>query len=187
MIPFSHPVGGEAEIVPRYRHVAFSRIDGLIEQIQVTEGASVTGGQVVATMDPTELDFKIKGTQRQIELLTAEMTMLKKSAGQDVSKLAESRLAELKLKSVLAEWKYLQWQRQFLRIRAPASGIVTTKHVETFVGKKFRAGEPFCEIAAPGELWTEIYMPEDKVSRFHPGQAGNLHLNNEPRTRVLFR
>ena len=167
IIPFSYPVGGEAEIVPRDRHMAFSGIDGLIEQIQVTEGASVTEGQVVATMDPTELDFKIKGTQRQLELLTAEMAMLKKSAGQDISKLAESRLVELKIKSVLAEWKYLQWQRQFLQIKAPASGVVTTKHVETFVGKKFRAGEPFCEIAVPGELWTEIYVPEDKVESWY--------------------
>jgi multidrug resistance efflux pump len=182
IIPFSYPVGGEAEIVPRDRHVAFSQIDGLIEHIYVVEGTSVKEGQVLATLDPTELDFKIKTAQRQLELLTAEMNLLKKSSGQDVSKLAESRLVELKAKSVLAELQYLQWQRKFLDIKAPAAGVITTKHVETFIGKKFKAGEPFCEIAVPKELWAEIYVPEDKVSRVKPGQNGDLHLNNDPRT-----
>jgi multidrug resistance efflux pump len=181
VIPVSHPVGGEAQIVPSDRHLAFSKIEGLIEQIRVTEGAQVTKGQVLAIMDPTELDFKIKGAQRELELLTAENTLLKKSAAQDVSKLAESGLVELKAKSTSAGLEYLQWQRRFLQIKAPASGIITTKNVETLVGKKFKAGEPFCEIAVPGELWTEIYVPEDSVSNIKPGQTGNLWLNNQPR------
>ena len=182
IIPFAHPVGGEAEIVPRDRHVAFSKIDGLIEHIYVVEGSTAKEGQVMATLDPTEIDFKIKSAQRQLELYTTEMNLLKKSSGQDVSKLAESKLVELKARSVLAELQYLQWQKQFLEIKAPATGVVTTKHVETLIGKKFRAGEAFCEIAVPKELWAEIYIPEDKVSRIKLGQKGDLHLNNEPRT-----
>ena len=147
----------------------------------MVEGAPVKEGQVVATLDPTEIDFKIKTSQRQLELLTAELTLLKMSSGQDVSKLAESKLVELKAKSVVVELQYLQWQKQFLEIKAPAAGVVTTKHVES-IGKKFKAGEPFCEIAVPKELWAEIYVPEDKVSRVMPGQKGDLYLNNEPRT-----
>ncbi|MBI4963446.1 MAG: HlyD family efflux transporter periplasmic adaptor subunit [Desulfomonile tiedjei] len=182
MIPFSYPVGGEADIVPRDRHVAFCMTDGLIDKILVAEGSQVKQGQVLATIDPTELDFKIKTSERQLELLTAEMTLLKRSSGQDISKLAESRLVELKAKNVQTELQFFQWQKQFLQIKAPASGVVTTKHVETLIGKKFKAGEPFCEIAAPGELWAEIYVLEDKVSRIKKGQDGVLNLNNEPRT-----
>ncbi len=137
-------------------------------------------GEVVATLDPTDLDFKIEGSQRQLELLTAEMNLLKHSSGQDVSKLADSRITELKIKSVSTELKYFQWQKQFLEIKAPVSGIITTKSVETLIGKKFKAGEPFCEIAVPGDLCTEIYIPEDKVSRITTGQQGELNLNNQP-------
>jgi hypothetical protein len=181
LMPVPHKVGGEAEIVPRDRHVAFAKMDGLIERILVTEGSAVQEGQVLATLDPTDLNFKIASAEHQFELLTKEMTLLQKSSGQDLSKLADSQLVELKRKSVWGELQYLKWQRQFLTIKAPAGGIIVTKQIETFIGKKFKAGEPFCEIAVPGELWAEIYVPEDKIRPVKLGQEAEMYLNSDPR------
>jgi hypothetical protein len=174
VMPFPYTVGGEAEIVPQDRHMAFCKVDGLIDQVKTTEGSAVKEGQTIATLDPTEIDYKIRTAQRQVELLTLEMAILKKSAGQDVAKLAESRLVELKRKSAQEELQFLQWQRQFLDIRAPASGIIVTKHVETLVGKKFKAGEPFAEIAVPSDLLVEIHVPEDRIAFVKIGQDADL-------------
>jgi multidrug resistance efflux pump len=181
LMPVPHQVGGEAEIVPRDRHVAFAKMDGLIDRILVTEGSAVKEGQVLAALDPTDLNFKTDSAEHQFELLTKEMTLLQKSGGQDLSKLADSQLVELKRKSVMGELRYLKWQRQFLTIKAPASGIIVTKQIETLSGKKFKAGEPFCEIAVPGELWAEIYVPEDKIRPVKLGQEAELYLNSDPR------
>jgi len=180
-MPVPHQVGGEAEIVPRDRHVAFAKMDGLIDRILVTEGSAVQQGQVLATVDPTELNFKIDTAEHQFELLTKEMTLLQKSSGQDLSKLADSQLVELKRKSVWGELQYLKWQRQFLTIKSPATGVIVSKQIETLIGKKFRAGEPFCEIAVPGELWAEIYVPEDKIRPVKLGQEAEMYLNSDPR------
>ncbi|MDQ7781620.1 MAG: efflux RND transporter periplasmic adaptor subunit [Desulfomonilaceae bacterium] len=181
-LPVSHPVGGEAEIVAQDRHLAFSQIEGLIDRINVAEGTTVEKGQVVAALDSTELDFKTAVTRRELDLLNQQKALLKRSASQDISKLAESKLVELKAKTVLAQLDYLEWQKRLLDIKAPASGIVITKHVDTLVGKKLKAGEPFCEIAVPGELCTQVYVPEDKVGRLKTGQEGNLYLNDKPMT-----
>lgn len=62
----------------------------------------------------------------------------------------------------MAELQYLQWQRQFLDIKTPVSGGITTKHVEIFIGKNFKTGEPFSEIAVPKESWAEICVPKKK-------------------------
>ncbi len=78
------------------------------------------------------------------------------------------------------ELEYLRWKTRFLEVKAPVSGIVVTKEVDSLVGKKFKAGEPFCEIAVPDELWVTIYVPDDKVSLVMKGQPGTIYLNNEP-------
>ncbi|MBI5572476.1 MAG: efflux RND transporter periplasmic adaptor subunit [Desulfomonile tiedjei] len=180
LLPFAYPVGGEAEIVPKDRHLAFCRMEGLVDKIHVTEGMHVQRGQVIATLDATELDHRINTAQRQAEMLNNEMVLLRKSSSQDLTKLAESQLVELKRKSVLAELEYLEWQKQFLNVVAPASGVVVTKQIETMVGKKFKPGESFCEIAVPGDLCVDMWVSEENVAQIQTGQNGSLYLNSEP-------
>ncbi len=182
LVPMDHEVGGEAQVVPLYRHMAFCQMDGLVARINVTEGSPVRQGDVVASLDDRELEFKILTTQRDLNAVAQEALLLRKSFAQDIAKLAESQLAELRKKSLAAELDYLQWQRQFLNIRAPVSGVVLTKDVETLVGKKFAAGEPFCEIAVPGELLAEILVPEERIASVKAGQKAELYLNNDPLT-----
>lgn len=180
VLPVPYTVGGEAEIVPEKTHVAFSKIDGLVEHIHIAEGTPVRRGQILASLDATEIDHKIGITERDITLLAKQKEIMERSAGEEISKLAESRLFEIRIKSKTAELAYLKWQRQFLDITAPVSGIVLTKKVDTLIGRKFRAGEAFCEIAVPGELCSEIYVPEDRVSQVKVSQNVSLYLNSDP-------
>lgn len=179
-IPFPFNVGGEAEVVPTIRHVAFCRIDGVLERVLVTEGSQVLADQVLAQMDARELDYKIRAAEAQFEILTDEMVLLRRAAGEEPSKLAESNLVELKRKSAWEDLQYFKWQKQFLAIRAPVSGIISTKDIESLSGKKLRAGEPFCEIAEPDSLSVEVYVPEDRITYIKPGQTVTLCLNNNP-------
>jgi multidrug efflux pump subunit AcrA (membrane-fusion protein) len=180
LVPVPFNVGGEAEVAPRHRHVAFCQVEGIIEKILVTEGASVTKGQVVAVLDPTELDHKITLAVRQVQLLNNEAEVLQRSSFENIAKLAEGQLSALKLKRAEAELDFLRWQRRFIEIKAPADGVVVTKQVESLVGKKFAAGESFCEIASPGELCVEIWVPEDRAAIVQVGQEASLYLNSDP-------
>lgn len=179
-VRFPYTVGGEAEIVPRDRFVAFSKIDGLVDRVLVREGQAVELGQPLAVLDPTELNYRFKMAERQIELMSSETTLLMRSGSQDPAKIAEGRLSELKRAAADEELAFLAWQKQFLTITAPAAGIVTSKSVETFAGKKFRAGESFAEIAVPGELVTEVLVPEDRIAFVKPSQEAMVYLNGDP-------
>jgi len=181
-VPVNYTVGGESEIVPRDRHLAFIKIDGIVKRINVKEGAHVKKDEVIATLDKKELDHQIKTAARRFDILTKEMVLLRRESGEDPSKLAESNLVELKRRSAFEELQYMKWKARFLRIKAPVSGIVVTKEVDSFVGKKFQAGEPFCEIAVPGELLAAIYVPEERISLVKKGQPATVYLNSEPRT-----
>jgi len=181
LIPVSFSVGGEALIASKEKQYAFCKIGGLIDKVYVRRGDQVEKGQKLATLDAREMEHRIKSEERQFEILTKEMDLLRSRAIDDPSMLSKNKIVELKRESVRAELDFLRWQSRFLVIFAPVSGFIVTKDVETLSGKKLEAGEPFCEIAEPGLLCADIFVPEDRITRVKPGQAGYIYLNNEPR------
>lgn len=180
-VPFPFNVGGEAEIMPIERHAAFCKIEGLIDRVNVVEGQRVQEDEVLATLYPREIDYRIRNAETQFEVLTAELKLVKAAGGEDPAKLAESKIVELKRKAAWGEAQFYKWQAQFLAIKAPVTGTVLTKEIDSLAGKKFRAGEAFCEIAAKGEMAAQVLIPEDRISYVAPDQAVMLYLSNNPR------
>jgi multidrug efflux pump subunit AcrA (membrane-fusion protein) len=178
--PLDYTVGGEAIITPWDRHLAFCKTDGLIEKVHTTEGSLVTKDQILATLDPTELRFKIESVEHQSEILAKRIVLFRREADTNPSKLGELKIVELERQKALKELQFLRWQAHFLEIRSPVDGIVLTKDIESLAGKKLKAGEPFCEIAAPGELAVEILVPEDRVAFAKLGQRAYCYLNANP-------
>lgn len=181
-IPMNFNVGGEAEVVPKEKYVAFVKIDGMVDKIFVKEGSRVTQGKTLATLDQKDIGFEVKKAQNQFDMLSKEMALLRAEAGEKPSKLAESKVTELKRKSVWEELQFLKYKAQFIDITAPVSGIVITRDVDSLVGKRFKAGEPFCELAVPGQLWVETLVPENKISYVKKGQDIDFYLNSAPFT-----
>ena len=121
-VPIEVSVGGEAEIGLRDKHVAFAQIDGLVERVLAREGSPVEMGAPLAVIDRKELDFEINSAQRRFEIFTKEVLLLRRESGQEPSKLAESKLVQLKRQSAWEELEFLRWKTQFLEIRAPRLG-----------------------------------------------------------------
>ncbi len=180
LAPFDFMVGGEAEVTPQVKHFAFCKMDGLVEKVLVREGSPVEEGETLAIIDSRELDHQIQTAQREFDILTKEMVILKDGAGEEPAKLAQAELAGLKRRNKWKELAYLESQREFLNISAPATGTAVTKDVDSLVGKRFLAGQPFCEIARHGEVEADIQVPENRVSYVRPGQDVRLFLNTNP-------
>ena len=184
VIPFSFTVGGEAEIACQVNHFAFAGVEGLIDQVLVREGQRVTQGQVLARLDPKEIDYQIANWTSQYHILSQDMSRLNMESGEYPAKLVEKKVAELKREAAWNELQYLNWKKGFLEIKAPVSGIVISKDIQSFDGKRLSNGEPFCEIAVPEELDAQIYVPEDRISHVKAGQPVYLYLNSEPANAV---
>jgi len=182
VIPINNVATGEAVVIPRQRHFAFCRIDGLIQTVLITEGSRVNKDQVLAALDPTESDFKLDTARRQGEMVVRRIGLVRREADSTPSKLGDLRILELESQKILREISHIEWERSFLAIKSPVDGIVLTKDVQAMEGKKLGAGEPFCEIARPDNLIIEIFVPEDKVSGLSPGQSGTVFLNHDPLT-----
>ncbi len=103
-LPMTETVGGDSEVLPRDKFVAFVRIDGLVERINVKEDSRVEKGQVLALLDQKDLDHEIKVAERKFEILTQELMLLRRESGQEPAKLAESKLVELKRTTCGKNW-----------------------------------------------------------------------------------
>lgn len=179
-VPFPRSVGGEVLVRSRINHMAFCRSDGLIETVFVREGDTVCRDQLLARLDPKEIDFQMATWKSQQDVLSNEMNRLTIEAGERPARLADKKTVELKKEVAQAELRRLAWKRKLLDIPAPVSGTVLTRDVEALAGKKLRSGEAFCEIAGDGELVAHIYVPEERIGSVKIGQNVDVYLNAEP-------
>ncbi len=178
--PMTLKVGGEAEVVPDFEYFAYVEMDGIVKDVLVREGDAVEKGGLLAALDPKELDYEIRKTQRMIDSYRTEIGILRNMGAEDPSKLAESKLVAIKAQRSRQELEFLTWQRQFLQIKAPAKGTVLTRKVETLTGKKFKAGEPFCSIAPHERLSVDIFLSERDAAYVKPGQHAVIYFNYQP-------
>jgi multidrug resistance efflux pump len=178
--PVTLKIGGEAEVVPDFEYFAYVETDGIVQQVFVREGEVVEKGAVLAVLDAKELDYEIRKTQRMVDSYRTEIAILRNMGAEDPEKLAESKLVAIKAQRSRQELKFLEWQRQFLEIRAPAKGTILTPKVETLLGKKFKAGDPFCSLAPHERLSLDIFLTESDTAYVKPGQNAVVYFNYQP-------
>jgi multidrug efflux pump subunit AcrA (membrane-fusion protein) len=179
-LPVSLQVGGRADVAPEYEYVAFAQMDGIVDKVSVREGDRVEKEQLLAELQATEIDYKIREAERMRESYKAEEEILRSQGSEDPKKLAEGQLVAIKGLRSQYEVEFLQWQRQFLAIKAPVEGIVLTKKVESLVGKRFKAGEPFCKIAPADTLVLEVFVRESDATFVESGLRGDVYFNFRP-------
>ena len=180
VIPFSFSLSGEAQVASRTSRMAFAGTDGILDKVLVKEGQQVAEGELLACMDPKELDLQIMALSAQRDILNHQMNRLMLEAGEKPARLSERTSLALKREAAQADLQFLEWKKQQLEIRAPVSGIVVTKDLQSLGGKRLRTGEMFCEIAAPDELSAQVYVPEERISGIKVGQDVDVYLNTGP-------
>ena len=117
--PMDYSVGGEAEIAPWDKHVAFCKMDGLVEKVLVSEGDDVDAGRALAVLDPTELEFRIESSVRESALLAKQIEVATLESDRDPSKLAEASILSLKRQKIGNDLKFLKWAEAILEHHSP--------------------------------------------------------------------
>ena len=149
--------------------VVASRISGIVEGIAVDRGAAVTTGQILATLDPRELDANVKEAKEEMELRRAEHERSKSLAASKVVSAADLDEKKAQFEVAQARWEKAKALRDYAVIRAPFSGIVSEKYAR--IGQKVieDKADPLFKITAVEPLLARVYLPEDELLRVHVG------------------
>jgi multidrug efflux pump subunit AcrA (membrane-fusion protein) len=180
LMPVTLTVGGKAEVAPDYEYCAFVEMDGIVDKVLTREGDSVKKDQVLAELQENEIDYKIREAKRLQESYKAEVEILRNMAAENPAKLAESQLVAIKGLRAKQELDFLNWQRNFLSVKSPVDGTILTKKLESLIGKKFKAGEPFCKVAPHDVLVAEVFIRESDIAYVAKGQPGEIFFNYQP-------
>jgi RND family efflux transporter MFP subunit len=202
-------------VTARREATVSSKVTGKVTEVSVEEGMKVEAGQVLAKIDSSNVEQSLHLAEAQLESAKAALGETKanlahaqrewerrKAAGNASSQLDldraetdakafQARLDRQMAEIAVAEGELAVWKQQLddTIIRAPFSGIVTTKNAQPgemispmSVGGFTRTG--ICTIVDMSSLEIEVDVSESYINRVEPGQPVEATLDSYPNWRI---
>ena len=170
------------------------RVSGKVITRKVDPGDSVKAGQVLASLDTTDLNLNINTaraslaaaeadfTQAQTELARVSTLRRKQFIGQASLDSAQAAhdAAAAKVASAKAQLKLSGNQASYTELRAEQPGIITQVNIEA--GQVIAAGTPAAHIAYAGERDIHIRVGEATAQTLQTGALTDIKLWSQPDT-----
>jgi RND family efflux transporter MFP subunit len=166
-----------------------SRVSGIVRKLFVSVGDRVHEGTLLAEIDPTEFEARLRQAEADLEVAKANLgfAVLDKDrqndllgqdlVSQNVADVAERahEVAVAEVKQAEANLEYARIQLEYTKIRAPISGVVasvSTQEGET-VAASF-AAPTFVTIIDLNRLEVWAYVDETDIGRIEKGQKAEF-------------
>lgn len=171
------------------------KITGRVEQVFVDEGDDVRKGQIVATLDETDLRRQLEASQARLDGAEAtatererewkrEMGLVKTGAVslEDSQQYTERlQVARSAMQAAEAEMKYAQYNLSLTQIPALFSGIVTKRW--TVPGASVVPGQRMFTVADTDLIYVNAYVDQNFTGKLRKGEAATVILRgreNQP-------
>ena len=205
-------------VTARRKATVSSKVTGKVVEVLIEEGMKVEAGQVLARLDASNVDKSLKlaeaqaessrkalnETQANLSQAERELARITQLAVEKISSPSELDRAEAEAKSLRARLERQQaevgvadgevevWrqQRDDTIIRAPFSGIVTSKDAQPGeVISPISAGSGFtrtgiCTIVDMSSLEIEVDVNESYINRVKAGQPVEATLDSYPEWQI---
>lgn len=149
-----------------------AELQGKINTVFVDAGSVVRKGQTLIQLDNSLLKLQLQTIDVQIEGLEADVNRYRVLAQADAIQGIQLEKAELGLKSAKVQKATLLEQINKTTIKAPFSGVVTTKLSEE--GAFAAPGVPLLQITDISMLKFTVNVPENELSKFKLNQSYSL-------------
>jgi RND family efflux transporter MFP subunit len=162
-----------------------SRIMGFIRSVDVHEGSQVKKGQLLLTIDPTEIQAQLaeaeaRVTQSQAQLAEAESDLERYRALYEQKMISVDRFRKAELAMNLARGgeqaaqaalNRIKVQMQYANIHSPVSGVIVARHKQA--GDIATPGAPLLTIENPENVVVRTFVKEQQLQHIRIGdQAG---------------
>jgi multidrug efflux system membrane fusion protein len=170
------------EVRARREGVLGFRIGGKILARAVDAGARVKRGDVLATLEPQDLDLQVDAARAALAAATADLSLAQAELDRHAELLARKYIsqalfdarqnafqaAQARMTQARSQLSVAQNQATYTTLRADADGVVTQILAE--VGQVVAAGTPVLGLARDGEREVLIAVPEQRIAGFRKGQ-----------------
>jgi len=175
VFPLPMRLAGDAVVAPVRRAQVQPEFEGVVGKVLVYEGERVKRGQVLAEMESWDRQTALAAAEARYQTALLQMNHA----------LASNDGAEAGIQRVQADyWKTEVASAQQLldraRLRSPIDGVVSTPHIETFVGRRLQFGDAFAEVLDASTAVVDVAIDDSDVSLLREGQNAAVKLNGYP-------
>lgn len=158
----------------RLRSVIEAKVGGKIEKMLVVPGQQVGAGEMLAMIDPREVQARYDQAVALRQQAEAELKRNQSLFEQKILSEAELENSQAKARVAVAGAIEAETMLSYARVAAPFAGIITRKHAD--VGDLALPGKPLLEMEDSTTLRLEADVPEAVV--------GKLALQNNLAVRI---
>jgi RND family efflux transporter MFP subunit len=168
------------------------KITGRLDYLQVREGDSVTRGEVLARIDPSQAQAAVNQQQAAVESARANVenaqvrynryySLYKQGfvAAQDLDdNRTQLQVAQSALRAAEAQLRNAQSQLSDTILRSPINGFVTARFFDP--GSVVTAGQPVVTVQAIRRVFITTSVPEGVNQQVHPGMDAKVEFDAMP-------
>ncbi len=190
-------------VEPSMQTTVGSMVSGRVAGVNADMGQSVTAGQILATIDPTDIQKQLDQSQAQIQVDQAQLANARGNAAQSeadyqrnqqlyqAGAISQQQLEQSQLKMETdqgtvklyqsmqekdqAAAAQKQQQLSETTVTAPASGVISAKNIE--VGMIISPQTPLFSLVQTNPVKVTVNVPEQYITQIHPGTGATITLN----------
>jgi hypothetical protein len=157
-------------------------IDGYIKTVLVKPGDTIQAGQVLLTMDTSDIQMKLASSMADEAKYQAEYD---KDVA-DPDKQADAAIALAEKNAAAADAELYQGQIDRAAVKAPFDGVVLTGDLTDQILAPKKLGDELFTVAATSGLRATLSVSDRDIQELHIGQHGQLATTSLPMDRYNF-
>lgn len=175
-------VGADAVIEGKVQRTIAAPVDGYIATVEVRPGDAVSAGQVLGSLDDSDLVLeRLKwSTLRQQMVSESREAMAQRNR-------AQVNIINAKISQADAELKLIEEQLARTQLRAPFDGMVIDGDLTQSLGTPVNRGDALFKIAPLAAYRIVLNVDEHDIGPIEAGQFGRLLLASMPGRPVMMR
>ena len=146
-----------------------------MKAVHVREGDVVRPGMILADLEDWDYQAALALAKAKYETAASEMN--RALAANDGS---EAGIQRVQANYWAAELSRAQERLDRTHLRSPIDGVVTTAHVENFVGRHLAPTDSFVEVMDSAQSDVDIALDEEDTVLLRPGEQATIKLNSFP-------
>jgi len=180
LLPVRESVLAPAEVVPSEPILVRAPAEGVVDRIHVRPNEPVAAGQKLLSLDPRQIETRLKVAATARDIAQAEYVQTLQLAVADPEAKARLVVLEGKVQQGNAEVEYLRALLERVEVVAPAAGIAVFDDPNEWVGRPVALGERIMLVADPEAVELEIRLPVGEAMPLADGAEVALFLNVAP-------
>lgn len=179
-VDFSLPVISSGLITTETESKLSFKVGGIITKIHVKEGESVSRGQLLASLDLTEIDAQVAQAKNNLDKTQRDLDRGKRLLKDSAATLEQIQNLTTAFNVAEEGYRIASFNRQFSTIRANTSGKVIRKFANE--GELVGAGAPVLMInsSAQNDWIVKIGLPDVDWARVKKGDVAKITTDAYP-------